>query len=143
MKLLRRIHLYLGCLFAPLIIYFCLSGIWQTVEIKSSALAYLSTMHHGGQMKSGETLSSPLLEWIIVAMALSLIFTVLLGVVMALRFGKKKTALGCILAGIGIPMAVVLHAQMDISQTHTPPHSVGPTEVTPQDGSIHTEKDNE
>ncbi|MBI3558192.1 MAG: hypothetical protein HY074_18150, partial [Deltaproteobacteria bacterium] len=30
MRSLRQIHLYLGCIFAPLLIYFSISGAWQT-----------------------------------------------------------------------------------------------------------------
>jgi len=30
MKLIRKLHLYLGCLFAPLIIFFSITGAWQT-----------------------------------------------------------------------------------------------------------------
>jgi hypothetical protein len=37
MKKLRLLHLYLGCIFAPMLLYFAVSGIWQTVGIHSSA----------------------------------------------------------------------------------------------------------
>ena len=30
MKRLRAIHLYLSCVFAPLLLFFAISGIWQT-----------------------------------------------------------------------------------------------------------------
>jgi len=29
MQKLRQIHLYLGCFFAPMILFFALSGVWQ------------------------------------------------------------------------------------------------------------------
>jgi len=29
MKWIRTLHLYLGCLFAPMLIFFCASGAWQ------------------------------------------------------------------------------------------------------------------
>jgi hypothetical protein len=33
MKKLRRLHLLLGCVFAPLLLYYCLSGAWQLLDL--------------------------------------------------------------------------------------------------------------
>lgn len=51
MKLIRKLHLYLGCLFAPLIIFFSITGAWQTFNFHESSkdktytpLAWVSTL---------------------------------------------------------------------------------------------------
>ena len=36
MRRIARYHLYLGCFFAPLIIFYGLSGAWQTVNLHRS-----------------------------------------------------------------------------------------------------------
>ena len=62
MKKLRILHVYLGCVFAPMLLFFAISGIWQTLGIgRSRSLAELSSIHLGTRMKSGFGLSSPTL----------------------------------------------------------------------------------
>ena len=123
MKLLRSIHLYLGCAFAPLLIFFAISGIWQRFGAQWSrtdspgaiqkAVTLLSTLHTGGDLKSGKSLSSPVMNAFVVAMAASLILTIVLGVLLAFRFGHRKVALLCLLGGIVIPIiACILTARV-------------------------------
>jgi len=123
MKALRTLHLYLGCVFAPLLLFFALSGIWQRLGAQYSggqsttlvqrAISLLSTIHTGRGLKSGETLSSPAMSVMAMAMAVSLIMTILLGVILAFRFGHQKVAVLCLLAGTLIPIiACVVTAQM-------------------------------
>ncbi len=113
MKKLRSIHLYLGCLFAPMLIFFALSGLWQTVPLESThnskALAWLSTIHTSHALKAG-TLSSVYMRWFVVAMAVSLIFTIVLGIFMAFKFGHKRSALYCLAGGFVVPLIFVLLA---------------------------------
>jgi hypothetical protein len=45
MQKLRALHLYLGCLFAPMLLFFAASGIWQTLGIHPRLLQRLSTIH--------------------------------------------------------------------------------------------------
>src|SRR6478672_8450976 len=45
MQKLRSLHLYLGCLFAPLLLFFALSGIWQTLGWNTPLLQKLSSLH--------------------------------------------------------------------------------------------------
>lgn len=118
MKTLRTLHLYLGCLFAPMIVFFCVSGLWQRFGIEyrnsgwarsvQSALALLSTLHTGRGLKNGATLSSTGMTVIVVTMAVALIFTVGLGVVMAFRFGHKRAAVLCLLGGVVLPLVLCL-----------------------------------
>src|SRR4051812_45634055 len=107
MKSLRTLHLYLGCAFAPLLLFFALSGICQrfgahyglneTPKPLQRAFTLLSTIHTGRGLKSGETLSSPAMNVMAIAMAVSLIITIVLGVIMAFRFGHQKIAIMCLL----------------------------------------------
>lgn len=113
MQKLRSIHLYLGCLFAPMLLFFSVSGIWQTYAPapayqKSKVLAWLSTAHTAHALKTG-TLSSSLLRCLVIVMAVSFIVTTLLGIVMAVKFGKsRRAAMCCLTAGVVFPLAVML-----------------------------------
>ena len=112
MKKLRAVHLYLGCLFAPMLIFFALSGLWQTMPTKltqSRTFAMLSTIHTSHAMKIG-TWTSVYMRWFVVLMALSLILNLVLGVVMAFKFGHKRAALYCLAGGIAVPLIFVLMA---------------------------------
>src|SRR4051794_22211702 len=92
MQRLRSIHLYLGCVFAPLLLFFSVSGIWQTFGIHSTVLSRLSTIHTSHQLKDGSALTSPLLRIFVLVMAVSFIITTLLGVVMAIKYGRSRRA---------------------------------------------------
>lgn len=113
MQKLRSIHLYLGCLFAPILLFFAVSGIWQTYAPapayqKSKVLAWLSTIHTAHPLKVG-TLSSAVLRGFVVVMAVSFIVTTILGIVMAVKFGKSRRAgFWCLAAGVVFPLAVIL-----------------------------------
>jgi hypothetical protein len=109
MKKLRSIHLYLGCIFAPLLLFFAISGIWQTLGFNSGFLQRLSTIHTSHQLKSGGGLSGLLLMLFVLIMALGFVITTVLGVVMAIKHGGSRRAAYCCLAfGIAFPLALVL-----------------------------------
>jgi hypothetical protein len=112
MKTLRALHLYLGCIFAPLLVFFSISGLWQTFDLQwtRSGLALLSSLHTGRGLKAGGSLSSPFMKYLIAAMALSLVLTVVLGIVMAFRFGHRRNALICLVAGVVVPVVLALVA---------------------------------
>ncbi|MDR0533829.1 MAG: hypothetical protein LBH01_07735 [Verrucomicrobiales bacterium] len=121
MKLLRSLHLYLGCLFAPMLLFFAVSGIWQVFRWNDhrsaegpSILGYLSTIHTGSAFKNPnlpvQTLSSAAMHWFVVLMSVVFIFTIILGIVMACKTGRRKTALLCLLAGLAVPIGLVLFA---------------------------------
>src|SRR5262245_36483396 len=114
MTRLRTIHLYLGCFFGPLLIFFAISGIWQTLQLHlgpdSGVLATVSTIHTSRALKSDpNTLSSPLLQAFVIAMALGLVVTAIVGIVMALRFGRSRGGVLAVLAaGIMLPAILIL-----------------------------------
>ena len=117
MNLLRRIHLYLGCFFAPMLVFFSVSGIWQVYGLQwvqgPNILTYLSTIHMGHNLffkdpSKAYTFTSPYLEFFVVLMAASLVLNIVLGVVMAFKFGRGTMTLACIAAGTFIPLILII-----------------------------------
>ena len=109
MQKLRSIHLYLGCIFAPLLLFFAISGIWQTLGLHSPLLDRLATIHTSHQLKIGGGLTSGFLRIFALLMAASFIVTTILGVVMAIKYGRsRRAALCCIAFGVGCPLVFVL-----------------------------------
>jgi hypothetical protein len=112
MKKVRSLHLYLGCIFAPMLLFFAISGFWQTYDpgydVHSKALAVLSTIHKSSHLKSGATLSSSILREFVLVMALCFVVQTILGIIMALRYGHRKAAFWCLGAGVVFPVAVIL-----------------------------------
>lgn len=115
MKMIRQLHLYLGCVFAPLLGFFALSGLWQTLRLgreEPGMLRHLSTIHTGQALKSPDlaSLSSPYLQVFVTLMTIAWMATMVLGIVMAFRFGRRRVAGYCLLAGFLIPVFLVLGA---------------------------------
>lgn len=111
MKKLRTLHLYLGCVFGPMILFFAASGIWQTFGLHfGKATEMLSTIHIGRGYKSNAVpnLSSPFMQLFVVAMAAGLILTTLLGIIMALKYGQnRRAAIFCLAFGCLFPLLLV------------------------------------
>jgi hypothetical protein len=116
MNLLRRIHLYLGCFFAPMLVFFSISGMWQVYGVQwgdnARVLQLLSTIHMGHNMgfkdRHAFTLTSPYLEYFVVLMAASLVTSIILGVIMAFKFGRGTLALASLAAGALVPLILIL-----------------------------------
>jgi hypothetical protein len=117
MKAIRKIHLYLGCLFAPLMIYFALSGIWQVFRLndlpkeESSqvrvVLHAISNPHTHSTFPGAnpKTSQSPYFNWLAVLAGLGIILTSVLGIILAFRFSARpRLVLFCLLAGLGVPV---------------------------------------
>lgn len=115
---LRRVHLYLGCLFAPVLIFFAVTGGWQLYRFndrpKGSSyvpprpVTVLSAIHKNSHLPGKPELSYTPLRTFMLAASVGLIATTLLGVVMAFRFsGSWITPVLCLTAGVGLP-AVLL-----------------------------------
>jgi hypothetical protein len=111
MQKLRRLHLYLGCFFAPMLLFFAISGIWQTFRLndKIPILKTLSAIHTSHTHKGpGWQPTSPYLELFVVAMSVGLVFSIIIGVIMAFKFGRGKLTLASLAAGILIPLTLIL-----------------------------------
>lgn len=101
MKQLRQLHLYLGCLFTPLLILFAVTGAAQMFGLR---LGWLSEVH----VKGAGSLPLMMLAGL---MGLSLCVTSLSGVLMAFRHtGQPRTVWSCLAFGSLVPLALVLIA---------------------------------
>jgi len=95
-------------MFAPLLLFFAISGIWQTLGFQSEFLQKLSSIHTERAWKDGSELGSFPLRMFVIVMAVSFILTTILGVIMAVRFGRnRKAAYYCLALGLVIPAGLV------------------------------------
>jgi hypothetical protein len=121
MNLLRRTHLYLGCFFAPMLLFFAISGIWQVLgwqdtrdaagKRTASAQFFheLSTAHTGHAFHSGkgDSLTSPYLQGFVIAMAVGLAASIILGTILAFKYGRGMLALLSLLGGVLVPLGLI------------------------------------
>ena len=114
MRFLRTLHLYLGCLFAPMLIFFAVTGSWQLFNWHESkkdrsytaptALAALSFVHKDAHIPGTPGRQPTPLRYFMFAAAAGLVATTGIGVVMAYRFSQRPmVATVSLLAGIGLP----------------------------------------
>ena len=116
LKLIRRLHLYLGVFFAPLLLFFVISGWYQTANPDrrkgpDEARAFWDRMRsiHAEQILPSpkvDAYSPKLMRWLIYAMAAALIATVLLGVILALKTLKARW-LVWVMLGLGFAAPAV------------------------------------
>ncbi|MDQ6655347.1 MAG: hypothetical protein M3Y80_05995 [Verrucomicrobiota bacterium] len=118
MNLLRRLHLYLGCLFAPALIFFAVSGTWQLYRLQDSkkdgsytapaALTALSSVHTNTHLPGKRVSEFTPLRAFWVAAAVGLVLTTALGVVMAFRFSRRSwIPAGLLAAGVILPVLIL------------------------------------
>jgi hypothetical protein len=121
MRTLRQLHLYLGCLFAPLIIYFSLSGAWQVFRLNdlpkneapssiNSVLNELSKPHKSSTLPGSNPKTERSMAFNVIAslMGLGMITTASIGVLIALRQSRspRKAAI-CVVMGIVLPLCLL------------------------------------
>ncbi len=97
MKALRRLHLYLGCFFTPLLLFYLLTGWYQTVNhdrLKSPSdaetfLQKMRTVHVDQIYPSDHEFQKPskpaLFQIIVVVMSIAAIVTIVIGIVLAFK----------------------------------------------------------
>ena len=110
MQKLRRLHLYLGCFFAPMLLFFAVSGIWQTLRLNDHIgfLKTLSMIHTGQQHKgAGWQPTSAYLDAFVIVMSAGLVFSIITGVIMAFKFGRGRITLYSLAAGVLVPAAII------------------------------------
>jgi CDP-diglyceride synthetase len=123
MKTLRQVHLYLGCLFAPLIIYFCISGMWQVFRFndvpKNEVAPLRSFLHEISKPHTHATLpyheskteNSISFAWAAAVMGAGITVSAVLGIILAFRFSKKRgRVLLCLILGAALPILFLLLA---------------------------------
>ena len=117
MKNLRRIHTFLGCFFAPLLLFFVATGWYQTVNPDrkkgegeaDTLVAQLSTVHVDQHFPTAAAQSyhTALFRYLVVVMCVALIATIALGMVLAFRSSRQRWQVWLSLA-LGILVPVVL-----------------------------------
>jgi hypothetical protein len=116
LKIVRRLHLYLGVFFAPLLLFFVVSGWYQTANPDrrkgpDEARAFWDRMRsvHAEQIlpsESVENYSPKLMRWLVYGMSLALVATVVLGMVLALKVLKARWLVWLTLVlGFVLPLA--------------------------------------
>ena len=117
MNRIRQLHLYLGCIFAPLLIFFAVTGAWQTFMLHRDAkygtyrapriLHQFSSVHQYQQfpIHDGSVRQSRQFRWFVLTMALGFVLTAILGVVMAFKFTRERRIVWlCLVAGFILPV---------------------------------------
>jgi hypothetical protein len=117
LKLLRRLHLYLGVFFTPLLVFFIATGWYQTVNIDrrkglGEAEGFVDKMVsvHVDQVYPSDAAVgwNPLpFRVLVVVMSLALLATIALGMVLAFRSTAHRWPVWVSL-GIGILLPVLL-----------------------------------
>jgi hypothetical protein len=116
----RSLHLVLGVFFSPLLLLFVVTGWWQTVNSDDernadggrvhTLLQHLSSVHSDDYFppeKHG-THGHAAFKAMVVAMSVGLIFSILLGLVLAVKMLRKKWMVALTLGlGILVPALVL------------------------------------
>jgi len=119
MKRIRQIHLYLGALFAPLLIFFAFTGALQTFNLHESPrgdsyqppdwVVRLAEVHKNQRTVHAQGVKSSLpFKWFALLMAIGLIVTSVIGIYMAFQYNRdKRVVWGLIAVGILIPLILL------------------------------------
>ena len=121
MKTLRRVHTILGCFFAPLLLFFVTTGWHQMFHQRQKKAGEAATSWdrfsdvHVDQIfvtDRADSFSPQLFQWLVVAMSVALIVTVVLGVILALRTLRPRwLAVLTLGLGIAVPLIVLWFGQ--------------------------------
>jgi hypothetical protein len=115
MKRLRALHLYLGVIFAPLVLLFSLTGIAQTFRLQDSekdgsytAPRWITVpaMLHTDQALHKRAHALPL-KIIVSVMSVALVSTMVLGIVLAFKFGHARGVWLSLAIGVIVPAILV------------------------------------
>lgn len=119
MRKLREIHLYLGCLFAPVLIFFAVTGAWQLFQLNHGrkdnsyvppkVVVLLSDIHQYQHIPPGSFDAFTPLKYFMLAATVGLVASSILGIVMAFRFGRSRASVvSCLVAGVVVPIVILL-----------------------------------
>ena len=123
--LARRVHLFLSIFFTPLLILFIVTGWWQTAVSSDdrdngtgafhdlmSKLSNVHTDHSYPGFHIGHGHAAPgLLKGLVIAMAVALLGSILLGLFLAWQSLRRKwIVLLCLILGIVVPVAAIYFA---------------------------------
>jgi hypothetical protein len=100
-KAMRSVHLYLGVFFAPLLLFFLISGCWQTFNLHEASedgsyhppaiIKSLSQVHKNQRWVDHNGVPQPSipLRYLIVFMSIGLLVSTVLGIVMAFKYTRE------------------------------------------------------
>jgi hypothetical protein len=117
MNRMRRFHLLLGCFFAPALLFFTVSGVFQTLRLHKDvkngdpAPGILKVMAkiHKDQKLPDATLPSWPLQGFVLLMSAGFIFSTGVGLVMAFKYFRPRWVLWALLAAGGaVPVALLM-----------------------------------
>lgn len=118
MRTLRRLHLYLGCFFAPLLVFYVSTGCYQTLNPERNKVAgekggllFNLRSVHVDQIypnAASQSYSPKFFRLLVAIMAISLLLTSALGIVLAFRSSRSQWPVWLSLTlGIGVPILVL------------------------------------
>lgn len=120
MKFIRRTHLYLGCFFTPMLLFYILTGWYQTVvpnrlkhPSEAETLVQKFRVVHSDQIYPSEDEfqkpSSPkLFKVLVVVMSIAATLTVALGLVLSFKMLKPAWPVWvCLVSGILLPLVLL------------------------------------
>jgi hypothetical protein len=121
-RFLRKLHLHLGVFFSPLLLFFILTGWYQTanpdrrkgVNDSDDWASRLARVHVEQYFpsKAAEGYSTKLCTALVVVMSIALSITILLGVYLAFRSLKNPWLVALsFLLGIGVPALILRLSQ--------------------------------
>lgn len=123
-KAMRNVHLYLGVFFAPLLLFFLISGAWQTFDLHqaskdgtyhpSAIIKSLSQVHKDQRWVDGAMVpeSSVPFRWLVILMSVGLLVTTILGIMMAFKYTRPWVVWACLSWGIIIPVVLLWIARL-------------------------------
>lgn len=111
---LRRTHLYLGCFFAPLLLFFVGTGWYQTMNPDrrkgpgeaEAIVDRLRSVHADSLLPNAtaNTYATKPFRYFVAVMATALIATTILGIILAFRFNRNKWLVsGSLILGLIVP----------------------------------------
>jgi len=122
-KVMRNVHLYLGCFFSPLLVLFLVTGCWQTFDLHHASkdgsykppgiVRSLSQVHMDQRWADNNTRPQPsvIFRYLIILMALGLLATTMLGIIMAFKYTKPWMVWACLAMGVFIPFFLLWMAR--------------------------------
>lgn len=115
MRFLRKAHLYLGCFFSPLLLFYVATGWYQTVSTnrnktlgeKGDWISGLTSVHVDQiyPSESANSYSPALFKILVVIMSISLIITLGIGIFLAFQSNRKQWPVWLsLLLGVLVPV---------------------------------------
>ena len=122
MKILRRVHLWLGCFFTPMLLFYVATGWYQTLTLnrtkipgEAEGLVAKFREVHVNQVFPADAVMGYrtwMYKTAVVLMSIALIVTVMLGIVMAFQMNRKKWPVWLALVlGVLFPVLALLLGQ--------------------------------